>query len=268
MKRILLFLISLCILNIANAQAPKTTIATKRVLKKVMEIAIPEGTGSNGGSVVFHPVSKKYYIPMLGNAGYPFSIFDTKGKVLSTKEAGSDLRGLWYNPITKNIEGNCYNEGGWVKYKLDAKGEINEPEVFIDGAKQPEEQSVGVFNATEKVVYFLYDSGVAVYNMIGEEKKKIVLKKSKSDTAAILFDDDCQIYNTTALIYTGIPKAEIGIFNIEDKKIELYNKATGIYATEWKLPEDCSNYPMFNFAYANNMVWLFDKENRKWITYK
>jgi translation elongation factor P/translation initiation factor 5A len=261
MKQAILFLFSLYTIGFANAQAQKKS------LKKVMEIAMPEGDGSNGGSVVFHPVSKKYYIPMLGNAIYPFAVFDSKGKLLSEKEAGNDLRGLWYNPQTKNIEGNCYDEGGWVKYKLDAKGNLTDPEVILEGMKQPENQSVGVFNAKENVVYFLYSGGVSVYNMNGEEIKKIELKKSKSDSA-ILFLDDNQMYNTTSVIYTGIAKAEIGIFNVEEKKIELYNIATGIYTTEWKLPEQCTNYPQFNFAYANNMVWLFDKENRRWVTYK
>ena len=264
MKRTILFLFSLCLVGVSIAQPQK------KVLKKVMEIIMPgvQGDdGSNGASIVFHPVSKKYYIPMVGNAVYPFATFDSKGKLLYQTDAGKDLRGIWYNPKTKNIEGNCYDEGGWIKYPLSAKGEVNPSEILIEGLKQPESQSVGVFNAKENIVYFLYQTGVVIYNMKGEEQKTIELKKLKSDTA-ILFDSETATYNISEIIYTGIPKAEIGILNIETKKIEFYNKATGIYTTEWILPEDAVVERNFNFAYANGMVWLFDKENRKWLGYK
>ena len=271
MKWTILFLVSLCFVSNSIAQPQK------KVLKKVMEITMPgvQGDdGSNCASVVFHPVSKKYYIPMVGNAIYPFAIFDSKGKLLSQANAGNDLRGLWYNPKTKKIEGNCYYKGGWVKYTVDAKGEIpidfetrTFESIFLDTMIQPENQSVGVFNAKENIVYFLYQTGVVIYNMKGEQQKTIELKKSKSDTA-ILYDSKNTTYNISEIIYTSIPKAEIGLLNTEDKKIEFYNKATGIYTTEWILPEDAAVQKNFNFAYANGMVWLFDKENRKWVAYK
>ncbi|MBL0146941.1 MAG: hypothetical protein IPP48_15695 [Chitinophagaceae bacterium] len=274
MKRITLMLLSLCVLTIANAQTTKTAAPAKRTLKKVTEIEMPGDGGSNGGSVVFHPITKKYYIPMLGNASFPFAIFDAKGKLISEAEAGNDLRGLWYNPKTKAIEGNCYDSGGWVRYTVDAKGEIpvdfeirSSEKIFDNAMKQPTDQSLGVFNAKEDVVYFLYATGVAIFNMKGEEQKTIELRKTK-DGDAIFFDEENYTYNVTSVIYTGIPKAEIGILNIVDKKIEFYNKATGVYTTEWKLPEDASVQERFNFAYANNMVWLFDKDNRKWVVYK
>jgi hypothetical protein len=271
MKRITLFLLSLCILTIANAQ--KTT--AKRTLKKVMEIEMPEGGGSNGGSVAYNPIAKKYYIPMVGNASYPMAIFDLKGKELTNGMASNDLRGLWYNPKTKQLQGNCFDSGGWVKYPLDAKGNILKDEldffksefIFENDMRQPDNQAVGFFSSADNMIYFLTQFGhVSVYNMNGNEKKTIDLKKSKDDQA-IVFEDEGNPYNST-LIYTGIPKAEIGLLNIDDKKIEFFNKATGIFATEWQLPKDAVVYPNFNFTYANGMVWLFDKDDRKWIVYK
>ncbi len=275
MKRITLILLSLCILTIANAQTAKNAV-TKKTLKKVFEVAMPEGDGSNGGSVAYNPVAKKYYIPMLGNASYPMAIFDLKGKEITNGTAGNDLRGLWYNPKTKQLEGNCYDSGGWVKYKLNTKGDISKDDgyfksefIFENDMRQPDNQAVGFFSSQDNMVYFLTQSGgVSVYDMKGYEKKTIALKKSK-DADAIYFEDDEDVnpYNST-LIFTGIPKSEIGLLNLDDKKIELYNKTTGVLSTEWQLPSDAVVFPMFNFTYANGMVWLFDKDNRKWIVYK
>jgi hypothetical protein len=281
MKRITLFLLSICLLTLTNAQ--KITLV-RRTLKKVMEVVMPEGGGSNGGSVAYNPIAKKYYIPMVGNANYPMAIFDLKGKELTSANAGNDLRGFWYNPKTKQLQGNCYDSGGWVKYNLDAKGDITKDDdyfksefIFENEMHQPDNQAVGFFSSQDNMVYFLTKWGsVWLYDNKGNKKKFLDLKNSKDAADPIEFgDDDSDVsddvtftYNTTSLIYTGNPGAEIGLLNVEDKRIEFFNKATGIFATEWQLPTDAVVYKNFNFTYANGMVWLFDKENRKWVVYK
>ncbi len=280
MKRITLMLLSLCMLTIANAQVKKTPGLAKRTLKQVMEVAMPGENGvdgSNGGSVAYNPIAKKYYIPMLGNAVYPMVIFDLKGKQLSKAIAGNDMRGLWYNPKTKSVEGNCYDSGGWVRYKLNPKGDMvfdmtevddtyESDYIFQNDMRQPENQSVGFYSSQDNMLYFLTEDGVSIYSMKGEEKKTITLRNRKEDEA--LFFLDAGSPHNNSLIYTGLPKAEIGLLNIDDKKIELYNKATGLLSAEWQLPDDVGVYPMFNFSYANGMVWLFNKELRKWVVFK
>jgi hypothetical protein len=280
MKRITLMLLSLCMLTIANAQVKKTPGIAKRTLKQVMEVAMPGETGvdgSNGGSVAYNPIAKKYYIPMLGNAVYPMVIFNLKGKQLSKAIAGNDMRGLWYNPKTKSVEGNCYDSGGWVRYKLNPKGDMvfdmtevddtyESDYIFQNDMRQPDNQAVGFFSSQDNMVYFLIENGVSIYNMKGVEKKTFELLKAKDDDPLVFLGEDSPYNNS--LIFTGVPKAEIGVLNLYDKKIELYNKATGVLSAEWQLPDDVGVYPMFNFSYANGMVWLFNKELRKWVVFK
>ncbi|MBP6430836.1 MAG: hypothetical protein KA319_03635 [Ferruginibacter sp.] len=261
MKRIIFFLLCICTITITNAQTAKPV--AKKTLKKIMEMQMPEGDGANGSCVVYHPTTKKYYIPMIGNASYDLVTFDANGKQQKVQSVNNDLRGLWYNPKTKKIEGNCYADGGWVSYTVSAKGEVTSDATPIhEGSKQPSDQSVGVFNAKEAKVYFLSTTGVSVNNLKAEEEKTIELKTAK-DADPIIFDNDNEYYNTTSLIYTGIPKAEIGLLNVLEKRIELFNSATGIKTTEWMLPDSVAELKQsFNFAYCNGMVWLFDKENR------
>ena len=263
MKQSLLLLLLVCFLTATNAQAQKKT------LKKTAELVMPGDVGSNGASVVWHPLQKKYYAAMAGNAIYPFSVFDIKGKRISDEslEAGNDLRGLWYNTKTKSIDGNCYDSAGWVTYKLDAKGLPTAPEIILSGMYQPTGQSVGVYNTKLNAVYFLSVTGVSVYDIKGTETNMIALKMKK-DGDDIMFDDDNTLYNTKSLIYTGIPKMELGLLNTEEGKIELFNGADGLYTKDWLLPKDAPLNSVFNFAYANGIVWLFSKEDRKWVGYK
>ena len=45
-----------------------TLSAQSRTLKKVIALAMPGDMGSNGASVVYHPLQKKYYCAFAGNA--------------------------------------------------------------------------------------------------------------------------------------------------------------------------------------------------------
>jgi hypothetical protein len=262
MKKILLLLLVACTVNTAGAQ-------TKRELKKVTELVMPGEEGSNGAAVVWHPVQKKYYAAFAGNAIFPMAVFDSKGKEISdgTLTTDYDLRGMWFNPKTKTIEANCYDTSGWIRYQLNVKGIPGSPVVFLSGMNQPSEQSVGAYNPKNSSMYFLTADGVSVYKLDGTNTSTIALKKTAEEDDMI-FDDDNEDYNHSTVIYTGIPKAELGILNMTDKTIDLFNSATGIYTSSWTLPEDVPVNPLFNFAYANGIVWLFDKSSRTWLGYK
>jgi hypothetical protein len=239
-----------------------------RILKQFIEFSMPGENGSNGASVVYHPVQKKYYASMAGNANFPFSVFDLKGTLLTNEDitAGFDVRGMWYNNKTKTIQANGYNDFGWTNFKLDAAGNPTSNEVFIEGLKQPTEQSVGVFNNKLQQVYFLNELSITQYDLKGNEVKVFPLypKNVLDDEVEKTLPSD---YNHTA-IYTAVVKGEIGLLNNTDKTIELYNLATGKPTFKWKLPDGIPDNSLFNFAYSNDIVWLFDKALRTWIGYK
>ncbi|MBS1511180.1 MAG: hypothetical protein JST86_10080 [Bacteroidetes bacterium] len=260
MKKLLSSVLMLFIALSLNAQS--------RTLKKVMAIRMPGDLGRNGASLVYHPVWKKYVAAMAGNSTYPLVSFDLKGKPVSDTsfEAGFDVRGMWYNSKIKTIQANGYNDFGWTNFKFDSHGNPVSNELFLAGQNQPDPQSVGLFNDKLQRVYFLKDISIVEYNMNGDTVKTYQLYPK------IVGDDNMgdglpEEYNKTP-IYTGIPKGEIGLLNNVYRQIELFNLATGKPTVTWKLPEDAPWNDNFNFAYANGIVWLFDKDLRTWYGYK
>lgn len=251
----------------------KTSGQTTRMLKKNIELQMPGEDGANGGSVAWHPVQKKYYAAMAGNTSYPLAVFDASGKKLSPDELTTfiDVRGLWYNPETKKICGNGFNDNGWFSYLLNEKGIPEDITKMLVGKNQPGEQSVGTYNTKNKLLYFISGKSVLAYDMNGNPVDDSTIQLSISIDPDFEGDEDEYMddnYNTTTVVYTGILKNEFGLLNYNITQIELYNKNTGALSQILKLPEGTLAYNWLNFSFANGIYWLFDKDSRKWIGYK
>jgi len=273
MKRILPLLL-LLITGATYAQV--TTKALKASITLQMPRTVDDDMpGTRGASVVWHPLQKKYYAAMAGNIGYPLGVFSATGTLLSDETLNTevDMRGMWYNPLRKEIEGNTYNDNGWFAYSLNAKGIPVEFKVILEGMNQPDAQCVGVFNSFKQQVLFLYAGSVYAYDMKGMavgDPKPIQWGHAKKDGE--IDEEELGItpdaYNATALVFTGIKGAELGFLNTITREIELYNMADGYLTRRFTLPDDATTNVSFNFAYANGMFWLFNMETRTWTSYK
>ena len=277
MKRILLFAVLLFVAS-TSLQAQ-----LKQALKKVIELKMPKTAdddmpGTRGASVAWHPLQKKYYAVMAGNAEYPLAVFDATGKRVSNDDltAMNDSRGLWYNPAKKEISGNGYGETGWFKYVLDGKGIPTSGSIILEGSNQPGEQCVGAFHPVRKEVMFLYDGAVSLYALAdGATSGSVKInwgKKKESKASEGGSEDESgatpSAYNNTTVIYTGIKNAELGFLNTEKNTIELYDFVSGFLTKELPLPGNAVTEGSFNFAYTNGIYWLFNMQDRKWIGYK
>lgn len=273
-KIILIAVVFFVVANTLQAQL-------KRPLKKVMELKMTpkseadDFAGTRGASVVWHPLQKKYYVSFAGNMGYPMAVFSAIGKRLSADNLTTmiDTRGLWYNPLKKQICGNGYDTNGWFSYTFDAKGMPKENTVNFEGMNQPDAQSVGAYNPTKKQVLFLKGSQIWVYKATAEvEDTTVIIHWGLTAKDGIAEDEDITTvpegYNNSTLIYSGVPGAEVGVLNVVDKQIELYNYKTGFLSQKLKLPETATTELMFNFSFSNGIYWLFDMETRVWTGYK
>jgi hypothetical protein len=241
--------------------------------EKVMEMKIPEG-GANGAAIVYHPKEKLYYAAQAGNKIFPLVIFDKDGDVLSAEDQQTliDVRGLWYNPKTKKIGGNGYDEFGWFTYDLNKKGLPETIDIFKEGMFQPEKNSAGVLNTEDDEVLFLDGLNIVCYNTNGTDKRKTIQlhigSMNSKDGVQTTTTDFESNYNTRSIIYTGMKGAEIGLLNISKKQVELYDIKTGYMSQIVKLPVDFELETYFNFTFCNDIYWVFNKQSRKWMGYK
>jgi hypothetical protein len=272
MKKVLL--LSALALSVTIASYAQTA---SKPLKKTLELKMAKTVdddmpGTRGAGVVWHPLQKKYYAVFAGNVGYPLCMFDANGKRLSDDNLTTqfDIRGMWYNPVSKKIQLNGFADFGWAEYKLDAKGVPTEATALFEGKNQPDDQSTGTYNPKAEVVYFFNaDGNLDVYDIATAEAtgtSNLHLGQKKKNEG-ISNEDLREDYNNSAL-YTGLPGAEIALLNVADKKIELYNLKNGYMVKEMALPEGTPVEMSFNFAYTNNAYWLFDIENRTWLGFK
>jgi len=252
-------------------------VAQNNPMIEVMHLQMPEGSGARASAIAWHPVYKRYYAPKSGNASFAMAIFDEKGNLISPEglTAKFDVRGFWYNPKLKTFGANGYNDNGWVTYKLDNNGYPVDVVHDVEWMNQPDEHSVGSYDAKNNVVYFLKGQFVVTYNAANyEEIKSTRLHiNSKNQTDATNSQDEYdeavtpENINNTTVQYTGIPKMEFALLDYKDKKIQLYDAKTGYMTKVLSLPHSAPAQDMLCFTYSNNKYWLYDMQDKSWYAY-
>lgn len=274
MKKHIIFIAALVLLSstVLHAQT--------RTLKQVMELQMPKAAGdelcgTRGAGVCWNHLTQKYYAAFCGNAGFPMAVFTPAGKRISGDSLTTmeDIRGIWYDPAINKIMANGYNEIGWINYELNSAGIPSHYYYKFLGMNQPNEQSVGAYDARMKKVFFTDGSRVMVYennaDLFAEAKDSVRIHfgRKKSEGPGENELDVNYDYNTN-VIATNIKDAEFGFYNTVSKQIEMYSYKEGYLQIILKLPDTAPVEASFNFAYANSIYWLFDIPNRKWIGYK
>lgn len=258
-------------------EAKLVTIGTNLTpvkLSKVMELKLLREGGANAASVVYLPKLKKYIASKAGNANFQMGVFDENGHILTEQSQSAliDIRGLWYNASKNSVQGNGYGATGWFEYKLGSDGIPTDVKVLKEGSHQPDDQSVGAYDAKNNVVYFMdyYNKSVARYNGKSAKKEGFVLLHLGLATLdnGSMNETDIKNYNSTAVVYTGIEGSEIGLLNFEQHRIELYNVKNGLMTKVLELPEDAPAQDTMNFAYCNGIYWLFDTNSLVWKGYR
>ncbi len=246
------------------------------MLKKVMELKVKGEGGANGAAVTWDPVAKRYYSAIAGNADFPMSVFNASGMLISDSNLKTqvDVRGLWFNTKSKLLQANGYSETGWVTYSVNAKGIPETVTTLFEGMIQPNEHAVGTYDPKSNSVYFLdtsEDFVVENYNAAdGKIINTIFIHPGTTKAEDVDLDWDVEgmfDYNATSVVFTGIPKSEIGLLNVVANQVELFN-FEGLLTKVLKLPQDALAYEMFNFSYCNGIYWLFNKDTRTWLGYK
>lgn len=247
--------------------------AKAQTFTKTITIKMPEEGGSNGASVAWHPIQKKYFAAMAGNAVYGLVITNAKGETLSKEDQQTniDVRGLWYNAKSRSIEGNTYSDNGWFRYKLtiNGNGVEDKPIILKEGQNQPNEQSLGVFDSTNRLVYFLDYRRIYVQHIDSADYRELISIEWTDDEDELENEDTfADKFNVRAMAYTGIKGKEFAIVNYEGNELWFVNKANGKITEKVQLPNNIKTYGFFNFSYTNKQYFFFDKDTRTWTGYR
>jgi hypothetical protein len=265
-----LFTLLFCI-QISKAQST-------REIRKTIELIMPKGNGDNGGTVAVNLKNRNVYATIVGNKTYSMAFFNGIGQMASPPDLAllADIRGLWYNPALKTFQANTFG-GNWVNYVIDDAGIPYDVKPSFTNVPQPNANSIAVFNQRENVVYFLKGATVVTVDIntgkpVPEKTYPLKLGCTKKAPAPADYKADSTkipaSYNSTTVIFTGITNAEFGLLNIATREIELYSKQDGLLYQKLKLPKEAVPRDKFNFGFANNTYYLFDKQKRSWVGYR
>tara|TARA_Y100000385_G_scaffold291774_1_gene372225 strand:+ start:10906 stop:11709 length:804 start_codon:yes stop_codon:yes gene_type:complete len=233
--------------------------------KSSFSLVLKSDNGTNGSGVAYDPAKQLYYTIIAGNSSFPLEVFNSSGKHLfPVAEAGNDLRGIWWNKKAKSLEGNCYGENGIVKIGLTSTGSPSSSgntTIFEgSGEVRPTGNSCGVYDAKKKELYYFENETFKVF----KRKTGALSRKIEPD----LTSSERRELNYTSMIYTGIKRGELGLLDVNARKVYLFNKKTGAKTATINLPNDAPVSDRFAFSYANGYIFLFDKDLRTWYGYK
>jgi hypothetical protein len=219
-----------------------------------------EGTsGNNGTAVIYNQEKEIYYAAFAGNSAFPLELFDKYGKHLYEVETGFDVRGLWYNPKQKRIEGNAYSGVGIYYKTLNARGYPDDNAFpILENVEVPSPNIVGTFNPKKKVIYYLFDKSI----MILSSKDHSLLKSIELQIPTSSHD-----INSSCIFYTGVMKMEFALLDAGNKQLLVYDKK-GNYKGAVAIHVSFEIKSIFNASFANGYLFLFDKDNRDWVGMK
>lgn len=254
-----------------------------RTLRETMRLQMLNGPGTLGAGVAFHAKFRFYYASLAGNIRHPMSVFNVAGERVSPGDLATmfDTRGIWFNPVSGTIQANGFGPYGVIAYVIDEYGMPYDTKEVFKGPWMPEDQSSAVYSPRDSVLYILDKNVLRAYhpnNGTPLAQKNITLqpgvfkpKPPRPNQPPVVVpppDTLLNNYNNTSVAFTGMANAEVGLLNLREKAIELYSKTEGIMTQKLMLPADAPVSKRLNFAFANNIYWLYDSKNRVWIGYR
>ncbi len=256
MKKLFLsiFLLALC----ATTQAQCTLLANAVA---GMTLVHQNTNCNNNSGVAYNPILGLYYAVRAGNSSFPLETWTSAGVPLFQTTAGFDWRGMWWNPLTNQLEGNGYSTSGLWKADLNGTGWALSTGLSINtGMNQPDAQSCGDFDCQANEVLYYFNGSVYRYS-----RATAAFLGSYPITGTPV---PISNLNSTTLMYTGCLGKEIALLDYVNNAVYVYNKANGAYVGMSQLPVGAITSGSFKTSWANCKVWLFNLANYTWYSYE
>lgn len=221
------------------------------------------GANDNRSAVVFNPEAGLYYSVDAGCKRYPMDTYSANAALLGTTEQGFDYRGAWWNPATRQLEGNGYLDAGLFAQTLDPASQLpTGTGTVLLKAAQPTAHSVGAFDPEAKEVIYYHDGSVSRYSRSNNSRRAVRhIKELPTGTGDL---------NANSIVYTGFVGYEWGVYDHAHRRLLFIDKRTGTYSGYCQLPPTAPARTLFGMSYANGYFWLFDAPNNPgvWRSYR
>lgn len=255
MKKLIILLL---VFSLASAQS----LIAQNLMQEaeaVVMLKMKGDNGNNGTAVVYNPKKEFYYAAFAGNTNFPLEVFNKYGKHLYKTITGFDVRGLWFNPKDDRIEGNAFDGVGLYYNTLDANGYPGDfATPILENIELPSSNSVGVGNSRKKEIYYLQNKEIKIYSAKDHAFKKQISLEIPYSSRDI---------NTSTLLFTNVKNMEFGLLDVENKLLLLFNKK-GAYKGSVSINASFSLPDRFNISFANEYLFIFNKNMREWTGYK
>jgi phage baseplate assembly protein gpV len=217
------------------------------------------GGTNNKSGMAFNPNVNLYYAVNAGDSEYPSNTFNLQGALLDSTPQGFDYRGAWWNPLTSQFEGNGFsNLGIFVQTLAAGTGYPTGMGSIPLASAQPNNQSVGdLDDDLNEIIY--YDDGY-IFRYTRATNQLI------SQSLIVDLPVNTTSINNNTVVYTGIPGAEIGLYDYVNQRVLLVNKLNATYSGACQLPASAPQRSSFGASFANDLFWLFDQGT--WFSYE
>lgn len=255
-KYLLLLVLGLCTLGQTWAQCTLLTNATPGIT------LVHQNTNCfNNSGVAFNPLRNLYYGVRAGNPSFPLETWSSIGTPLYNTTAGFDWRGMWWNPTTSQLEGNGFSGSGVWRADLNASGfALNTGANIFTGMSQPNSQSCGDLDWQSYEILYYDNGNISRYS---RSTNAFLGSYPLTGTPVALSN-----INAYTVMYTGCTGMEIALLDYVNKRVYLYNKATGAYSGASQLPATAITTNAFRVSWANDLIWLFNVADFTWYSYR
>jgi len=226
-----------------------------------ISLTASQARGSMGVSVVWNSAEKRYYSAVSGGQEKLLLLYDEQGKLNHTPyHLEFDPGALWFESGGTALGSSASGIEGLYKIHLRSGLPAFTENVYY-AIHNPVCIGTGAWVSRKKEVWFYHDKTVYRFK-IGRAKRVIPIALDIAD-----FDNEL---NVMSMIYTGIKKREIGLYDYGQNRILLFNAKTGRCSYTLNIKQDGHENlrPLCgDFSYANGIYWLFDRETGIWHGY-
>lgn len=231
-----------------------------QTLRPLTQLISDQPSGGMGVTVVWNPAVKRYYAAVSGSGDRWLFIYDQKGQsVKAPYLLPFDPGSLWVEAGGNSLKSYASGMEGLYEIHL-REGLPAYAENIFYALHNPVAIGNGAWVRRHRELWYYHDKTIFRYKT----------RHAHHRTPIHLDIDDFENeINSMGMVYTDIKNGEIGLYDRAQHRILLYSSRNGRCTRILQIMDENGPKPLCgDFAYANGIFWLYDRETGNWQGYK